>query len=166
MNKKNNSLIIRNFTFGVEDSLVSTVGLLAGIAIAGMSKENILLTGFVLIFVEAFSMAIGSLLSEQSVEEYEGHKEVSLTKPLFAAVIMFFSYVFAGLIPLAPYFHFGGNQSVIFSVALTLVSLFLLGVFNAKLTHVRAWRDGLFTLFMGGIAILVGITVGQIAEKF
>lgn len=49
---------------------------------------------------------------------------------------------------------------------LTLVSLFLLGVVNAKMFRVRAWRDGLFTLLMGGIAVGVGIAVGQIAGHF
>ncbi len=166
ISKKNYSLIIRNFTFGVEDSLVSTVGLLAGIAIADLPRSSIVVTGLVLIFVEAFSMAVGSLLSEQSVEEYEIHKEVSLTKPMGAAAVMFFSYVLAGLIPLAPYFHSASTSTVVMSVVFTLFSLFLLGVFNAKMFHVRVWRDGLLTLIMGGIAILVGIIVGQIAGHF
>ncbi len=165
-NKQNNSLVLRNFTFGVEDSLVSTVGLLAGIAIAGMPRESIITTGLVLIFVEAFSMAIGSLISEQSVEEYEEKQEVSMAKPIFAAVVMFFSYVLAGLVPLAPYFYSSGQKMTIISISLTLVALFFLGIFNAKLTHVRAWRDGIFTLLMGGVAILVGIAVGQIVGHF
>lgn len=102
--KKDYSMIVRNFTFGVEDSLVSTVGLLAGIGVAGIGKSQIIITGLVLIFVEGFSMAVGSLLSEQSVQEYEVHKEVGFSKSISAAVVMFFSYVLAGLIPLAPFF--------------------------------------------------------------
>jgi VIT1/CCC1 family predicted Fe2+/Mn2+ transporter len=168
MKMKNNkySMIVRNFTFGVEDSLVSTVGLLAGVAVAGVDKSTVILTGAVLIFVEAFSMGVGSLLSEQSVEEYESEKEVSLTKPAFAAVVMFVSYVLAGLIPLLPYAWASSGTAVQWSVGLTLLSLFLLGVFNAHLFRVRAWKDGLITLVMGGLAIVVGILVGQIAGKF
>jgi VIT1/CCC1 family predicted Fe2+/Mn2+ transporter len=160
---KQYSLVIRNFTFGVEDSLVSTVGLLAGIAVAGVAQESIVVTGTVLIFVEAFSMAVGSLLSEQSVEEYEARREVSLRKPALAAAVMFVSYVVAGLIPLIPYVISVSNSAVLWSVALTLLSLFLLGMFNAHLIKIRAWRDGLITLFMGGLAIAVGIVVGQLA---
>lgn len=161
---KKYSVIVRNFTFGVEDSLVSTVGLLAGIAFAGVEPKTVVLTGAVLIFVEAFSMAIGSLLSEQSVEEYESKREVSLSKPALAAVVMFFSYVVSGFIPLAPYILKLGD-AVWWSIGLTLAALFLLGVFNARLFRVRAWKDGLLTLFMGGLAIAVGIVVGQIAER-
>ena len=61
---------IRNFVFGVEDSLVSTVGLLSGVAIAGVEQKYIFITGLILIFVEAFSMAVGSFLSEESAEKY------------------------------------------------------------------------------------------------
>ena len=49
------ALYIRNFVFGVEDSLASTVGLLSGIATAGVNASTIVVTGAVLIFVEAFS---------------------------------------------------------------------------------------------------------------
>ena len=64
----NRILYMRNLIFGAEDSLVSTVGLLSGIAIGGVPKSAIILTGIVLIFVEAFSMGVGSYLSEYSVE--------------------------------------------------------------------------------------------------
>ena len=43
---------LRAFVFGVEDSVASTVGLLSGIAIAGVARETILLTGAILILVE------------------------------------------------------------------------------------------------------------------
>lgn len=157
------SMVVRNFTFGVEDSLVSTVGLLAGIALARVDTKTIVVTGVVLIFVEAFSMGVGSLLSEQSVEEYESKKEVALTKPGFAAVVMFVSYVVAGLIPLAPYVFSHTRAAVWWSIALTLIALALLGALNAHIFRVRVWKDALLTLLMGGLAIGVGIVVGQIA---
>lgn len=165
-NRKDISLIMRNFTFGVEDSLVSTVGLLAGIAVANVDRSTIIVTGLVLIFVEAFSMGVGSLLSEQSAEEYEFKKEVALSKPAVAAVVMFFSYVIAGLIPLAPYMFWTDHSAIWVSIILTLISLFLLGIINARINKVRVWRDGLQILIMGSIAIAVGIIVGQIASKF
>lgn len=161
--KKDYSLIVRNFTFGVEDSLVSTVGLLAGIAIASVDTKTIVLTGTVLIFVEAFSMGVGSLLSEQSVEEYQSNKEVALSKPIVAATVMFVSYVVAGFIPLAPYVFSTSRIAVWWSVGLTLLSLALLGALNAHIFRVRVWKDAIMTLLMGGLAIGVGIGVGQLA---
>lgn len=162
---KKYSLIVRNFTFGVEDSLVSTVGLLAGIALAKVDTSTIVITGTVLIFVEGFSMAVGSLLSEQSVEEYESEQEVALSKPGVAALVMFFSYVLAGLIPLAPYAITNSPWAVWWSIGLTLLSLALLGAVNAHIFRVRVWKDALLTLLMGGLAIAVGVIVGQIAGR-
>lgn len=161
--RKDLSLVIRNFTFGVEDSLVSTVGLLVGIAVADVSRTSIVITGLVLIFVEAFSMAVGSLLSEESVEEYQQKDRADFKKPIHAALIMFFSYVLAGLIPLSPFFYSASSGAIAVSIGLTLISLFMLGVVNAKLFQTKMLRDGLFTLIMGGIAIMVGVVVGQIA---
>ena len=57
----------------MEDSLVSTVGLLSGVAVANVPMTTILLTGLILIFVEAISMAAGSFLSEYSAEGYASH---------------------------------------------------------------------------------------------
>lgn len=166
MQHKDHSLFIRNFTFGVEDSLVSTVGLLAGIAVAGVEQPQIILTGLVLIFVEAVSMGVGSLISEQSVQQYQTNGNAVMRQSISAAAIMFVSYVLAGFIPLSPYFYSASRGAVIASVGLSLVSLFMLGAVSAKMFRSKVWRDGLFTLMMGGAAILVGVAVGQIVGKF
>jgi len=94
---------LRNFVFGVEDSLVSTVGLVSGIAIAGVPKTEILLTGSILIFVEAFSMGAGSFLSERSAEEFMEEEGMSSAYSLENGAIMFFSYFVSGFIPLFNY---------------------------------------------------------------
>jgi VIT1/CCC1 family predicted Fe2+/Mn2+ transporter len=164
-NLRKNSEIVRSFTFGVEDSLVSTVGLLAGIAAADTARSAILLTGFVLIFVEGFSMGVGSLLSENSVEEYQQHREVPLSGAVGAAGVMFISYVISGLIPLLPYVWLQPARALWLSVVLSLLALFLLGVFNGRLFRIRTIRSGLEMLLMGGIAVLVGVAVGKIVEK-
>jgi VIT1/CCC1 family predicted Fe2+/Mn2+ transporter len=89
------SLYLRNIIFGVEDSLVSTVGLLSGIAVEHVSSPTILLTGFVYITVEAFSMSVGSFLSEESAEEVAAGKSVAPLMPALGAFIMFGSFFVA-----------------------------------------------------------------------
>src|SRR3989344_2538547 len=86
------ALYVRSFIFGAEDSLVSTVGLLSGIAAAGVPQGTIFLTGMVLVFVEAFSMAAGSFLSERSAEEYVSRSGVPMRYFVVGGVIMFLSY--------------------------------------------------------------------------
>ena len=159
------AVYVRNFVFGVEDSLVSTVGLLSGIASAGASTATIFLTGTVLIFVEAFSMAVGSYLSEESVEEYESKSHKASNKSIFASIIMFFSYFIAGFIPLAPYILLGKGQALYVSAFASLTALFVLGVISAKLVGNSPVRKGIEMLILGGVAIAVGVVVGNIANE-
>lgn len=166
--KKHNekAVLMRNFMFGVEDSLVSTVGLVSGIAAAGVGQKEIILTGTILVFVEAFSMGVGSLLSEQSAEEYESKREVPMKNSLDAGTIMFFSYLVSGFIPIFPYIFFPTSAGIMLSVALTLASLFLLGAGGAKISKTRPFRHGTEMLILGGIAIAVGVAVGQFIKIF
>lgn len=163
---KDYSVVIRNFNFGVEDSLVSTVGLLTGIALAGASSQAIILTGFVLVFVEAFSMGVGSLLSERYVQDYKEDLPISSRMPVTGGIIMFASYVLTGLIPLAPYFLFSPEKAVIVSVIISLLSLFILGFVNAKLFGSNAIKEGFLALALGGVAVAIGIAVGQLVSVF
>lgn len=153
---------VRNFIFGVEDSLVSTVGLLSGIATGGMDKQAILLTGTILIFVEAFSMGIGSYLSEQSTEEYLNKKETTGRFSRTAAVIMFVSYFIAGFIPLAPYLFFSQQNAFTVSISCSLIGLALLGITSAKILQTSLLRGAARMFLIGGFAVLVGIIVGYI----
>lgn len=155
---------LRNFVFGVEDSLVSTVGLLSGIAIAGMEARTILITGSILIFVEAFSMAVGSFLSEYSAEGYLKQAEVPFHHSLLNGSIMFISYLISGLIPVFPYALWSSMIAFWVSMILSLVALFLLGVISAKVSHVHLMKSGLRVLVIGGIAIVGGILMGRMTH--
>ena len=152
---------LRAFIFGVEDSLASTVGLLSGIAIAGVARETILLTGAILILVEAFSMAMGDFLSEYSSESYMRQAEVSSHRSFIAALIMFFSYLLAGLIPLFPYLILASESAIWLSIGLSLLALFSLGVVGAKISNTNTLKSGLRMFLIGGAAIFVGVIVGS-----
>ncbi|MEK7641758.1 MAG: VIT1/CCC1 transporter family protein [Patescibacteria group bacterium] len=154
---------LRSFIFGVEDSLVSTVGLLSGIAMAGVARGTILTTGIILILVEAFSMAAGSFLSETSVEEYQGISPNRV--PLIDGSIMFMSYVLAGLVPLVPYMYFETDIAFEISIGLALLALLVLGMFGGMYSNSakkNVFRRGMRMLLIGGVAIVVGVVAGKI----
>jgi VIT1/CCC1 family predicted Fe2+/Mn2+ transporter len=155
---------LRNFVFGVEDSLVSTVGLLSGVVVAGVSQKVVFMTGIVLIFVEAFSMAVGSFLSEYSAENYVDRAEVSKRKSIIGSIIMFFSYFIFGFVPLLPYIFFTLSTAFKYSIIFSLVALFLLGMISSRISHTNILRGGIRTAFVGGLAILIGISAGKIVS--
>ncbi len=158
--------LVRNFIFGVEDSLVSTVGLVSGIAVANVPKETIFLTGIILIFVEAFSMAVGTFLSESGAEEFvEGKSKLSNTKLITGSAVMFVSYLLAGIIPLFPYTFADTQNAFILSVGLSLFALFALGAVTAIAFKKKILSHGIKMLILGGVAIVVGIAVGKLIQN-
>lgn len=153
---------LRSFIFGVEDSFVSAVGMMSGIALAGVTGRAIIMTGLVYIFVEAFSMAAGSYLSERSTEEYEAQAEVAPGQSIIAGIIMFVSYLLSGIIPIAPYALFEPALAFTVSVGGSLIALFILGAVGARFAKVSVWKRATQMAVVGGVAILLGVIVGQL----
>lgn len=161
--KRQSEVYVRNFIFGVEDSLVSTVGFVSGVAAAGFDKQNVFLGGMVLIFVEAFSMGVGSYLSEDSAEEFIDHKKGGSRSSFIGAIIMFFSYLIFGMVPLSPYMFLPVSDAMWVSILFSLIALFLLGALSARYYRRRWVKHGIKMFVVGGLAILAGILVGQLA---
>ncbi|HXF44082.1 MAG TPA: VIT1/CCC1 transporter family protein [Candidatus Paceibacterota bacterium] len=160
--KKFSEILVRNLIFGAEDSIVSTVGMLSGVALAGIARTEILLIGLVLVFVEAFSMAAGSFLSERSTEEFVDGRDLPIRYPLIGGAIMFISYFVSGFIPLFPYLFQRTDAAFKMSVVLSLVALFVLGLVSAGRFNANPLRSGIRTLTIGGIAVVLGVVVGRV----
>src|SRR3990167_9193625 len=60
---------IREFVFGIQDGLISTVGLLAGIQGATENTSVVIIAGLTSMFAGAISMAAGSYLSSSAEKE-------------------------------------------------------------------------------------------------
>lgn len=164
LKRKTFILYIRNFIFGAEDSLVSTVGLLAGVVSAGIAQKEVVISGIVLISIEAFSMSVGSFLSERTTEEAFLDYRPRESNSLLAAVIMFVSYLVCGLIPLFPYFILSIDKAFWWSIVASLAALYILGFVSAKILKTGVMRNSLRMLIIGGFAIGLGIIVGMLLK--
>src|SRR3989304_8650957 len=60
---------IREFVFGIQDGLISTVGLLAGVQGATENNAVVILTGMTSMLAGAISMAAGSYLFSSAEKE-------------------------------------------------------------------------------------------------
>jgi VIT1/CCC1 family predicted Fe2+/Mn2+ transporter len=152
---------LRSIIFGIEDSLVSTTGLVAGLSVGAADKRIVILGGAVAIAIEAVSMGAGEYLSDDAVQEVEKIKR-NRDKPLISGFLMLVSYLGAGLIPLAPVLVFEYPQSVYYSVLLALAGLFTLGYLKGKILHTSPFRGGLKILIVGGLATGLGVLVGSL----
>ena len=163
--KKDTELYIRNITFGVTDSLVSTVGLLAGIDISGTTNHIVIMTGIIYAFVEAFSMAVGSFLSEESTEEYVAKGEVSSSKAFASGIIMFVSFIIASFIPILPYIIFSPITAFWFSILFSIIALFIVGIIGGKISKVNAMKHAMQMALLGSLAIIIGVLVGKFVKS-
>ncbi|MEK7554076.1 MAG: VIT1/CCC1 transporter family protein [Patescibacteria group bacterium] len=157
---KTSALYLRTIVFGINDSLVSTVGFLAGISVAGVPRATIILTGTVYALVEAFSMAMGDFLSEESAEEYISRSNVNDRPSIISAVLMFISCVLASLIPLIPYIIFTSDIALIVSICLSVLSLFIVGALSARFSRLPMLWRGVRMASLGGAAIVMGVAIG------
>lgn len=153
---------LRNFVFGAEDGLVSTVGLLSGISFAGLGSREIILSGVILIMVEAISMGAGVYISEDSEKELDPNEKEN---QLSDAVVMFFSYALIGLIPLLPYMIFPDTRLAFYwSIAVSLVALFCVGLFKGYFVHHQPLRGAIKITLIGAIVIAVAVFIGALIK--
>ncbi|MDO8566822.1 MAG: VIT1/CCC1 transporter family protein [bacterium] len=157
---KNAALYLRTVIFGINDSLVSAVGFLAGISVAGVPRSTIVLTGIIYVLVEAFSMAMGDFVSEESAEEYMSKSSINNRPSVIAALLMFISYVLAALIPLAPYIIFTSGIALIVSVSASVLALFIVGMASARFSRLPMLWRGIRMALLGGAAIVMGVAIG------
>lgn len=74
--------VIRDFVFGMEDGLVSNLGLVLGVYVGGAGQFAVILAGLASMFVGAFSMSAGSYLSAKSQREVYEQEIAEATKGL------------------------------------------------------------------------------------
>lgn len=94
--------------------------------------------------------------------------ELGLEKPdpkraLSSARNIALSYIFGGLIPLCPYMLYPHNPiaGLKLSVTVTLVSLLIFGYVKGRFTGTTAWRSGLQTLLIGGLAAAAAFLIAR-----
>lgn len=116
--------LIRNLVYGIEDSIISTTGVVVGIAMTEMKRKDILVTGAILVLAEALSMSFGSFVSEDSFMTTANMSHTALDVVKYA-MVMFVAYIVAGLVPMLP-FIFDLEDAWKYSFGLACVALFTL----------------------------------------
>ncbi|MBI4092393.1 MAG: VIT1/CCC1 transporter family protein [Candidatus Kerfeldbacteria bacterium] len=79
---------------------------------------------------------------------------------LKSSVIVGVSALAGSFIPLIPFFLFGASTGIVPSLALSALTLFLIGVYKAKHTIGRPIRTGMEMLVIGMLSALAGYLIG------
>jgi VIT1/CCC1 family predicted Fe2+/Mn2+ transporter len=94
-------------------------------------------------------------------------EELQLTPPeksnaLRSALVVGFSALIGSLIPLMPFFFVPVNLSIWLSIVIAALTLFVVGVYKARVTVGRPFRSGVQMAMIGTISALAGYIVGLI----
>jgi predicted membrane protein (TIGR00267 family) len=166
---------MREIVFGLEDSLVSTLGAVTGIAAGAGSTFVVILSGLVLISVEALSMAAGSYLSSKSAAEAEeevlkeeGKTERKILKshPIRSGVVMGVFYLLGGIVPIAPYFWLPVDLAYGPSILAAALCLFGLGAWSAHFAKRSPWKGGGQMVAISLSAAMLGFIIGRAVNAY
>lgn len=142
---------LRTIVFGVEDSFVSTTGVVVGLIAAGAPTETVVAAGLITVVVEATSMGAGEFISNDDSPSTE-------KAALRQGFLMLFSYLIAGLWVLLPLLLGARNNFIL--IGFTFISLFCLGLWRGYILGGNKIKYALKTLLVSGVACGFGIAVG------
>ena len=94
-------------------------------------------------------------------------EEFKMTPPeksraFHSAVIVGISAFVGSLIPLSPFFFWNVSLSIWFSIVLAALTLFVVGVYKARVTIGKPLRSGIQMAVIGTVSALAGYVVGLI----
>jgi predicted membrane protein (TIGR00267 family) len=84
------------------------------------------------------------------------------TKALRSALIVGLSALVGSLIPLLPFFFFNVSLSIWLSIVIAALTLFIVGVYKARVTIGKPFRSGIQMAVIGTVSALAGYVVGLI----
>lgn len=114
---------------------------------------------------EAASKNKDLMLKEMAYRELQLHPD-SQGNPRKNAVYMGFSYIGGGFVPLIPYLATPLKIAIPLSIGITLVALFILGVFTTKFTKRNWLKAGTEMLILASIAAGIGFGIAKLANMF
>ena len=157
---------VRAGVFGVQDGIVSTFGLIMGVAGAQVSPEAVLIAGVAGAFSGAMSMGAGEYVSVKVQREMLSARgaveDDANVSPHRAAAANSGLFVLGAAFPLVPFLFLVGLPAVALSTALSVLALFITGALLTRLTKRSPWASGARMLVIGGGAGVLGYLVGSV----
>jgi VIT1/CCC1 family predicted Fe2+/Mn2+ transporter len=109
---------------------------------------------------KALSSDLKTALQTHAREEL-GLNPDDLGSPIGAALSSFFSFAGGAFVPLLPFIAGLGSRAFGTAAVLAAISLVIVGMVSAHLTHQSVWRGGLRLLVVGGGAGVVAFLIGR-----
>lgn len=155
---------VKSAMFGLNDALVSTTGVIAGISFGTSEKKVVVLAGIVTILVEALSMGAGEYMSAHAVEQFEKSNSETKFNSIKSGLVMWVGYTLGGMVPLIPIMLLPINLGRYAAIIATLMGLLALGYYKAKVVKANAFRSALEVFALGGLTTIIGVIAGIVLK--
>ena len=161
---------LRAGVLGANDGIVSTSGLVIGVAAAGAGQGALLTAGLAGLSAGAMSMAVGEYVSVSTQRDSEGAllaKELKLvpgelTSPWQAAAASALSFTLGALVPLLAILLLATDRKIPGTVMLAAVALAVTGWTSARLGGASPARAILRNVGGGLLAMAITFAIGRL----
>ena len=161
---------LKDFILGFQDGIVSSLGLVLGVAVATLNSSVVIISGISGALAEFISMAAVAYTSTEAAEAFykteADHKKWKIPKeyksPFESSLLVGFSDLAGSAIAIIPFLILKLNTAIVVSIILSALFLFLTGVIETKLTTGNWIKSGLKLTIIGLIAAFAGYLIGRI----
>ncbi len=156
---------LRDFILGIQDGIVNVLGLVLGVASATYETKAVLIAGIAGLFAESISMGAVAYTSSKAARDFykknKERKEANLYRnPIGIAFFVFFATILGSVVPVLPFFFIPVKIGILLSVALSGVTLFVVGAVKGNLTNGKWTKSGIEMLLVGLLSAIIGYFIG------
>ena len=154
------NILLRPIMMGGIDGIITTFNIISSVEGTKLNYKYIFILGFAALMSDAISMGFGEYASVKAEKEYNK----SNTNPIKNGIIMFFSFVGFGFIPLIIYYlalKLNYKHKFLNTYISILLALFILGVIKSKYTKDIWWVSGGSIAIYGGMASIIAFYISK-----
>lgn len=154
---KKNEPIWSSLVLGMHDALVSTVGLVTGLAFADATQYIIILTGI----IAAVSAGLSMMASEYLSQKAGGNMRGAMRRGIMTGI----AYVFTSIMLLMPFMFVVNPFVAVFTTY--IVGVFIIFIFNylkSNMNHQRFWPAFTEMLVVCFLVTTVAFAIGESAR--
>lgn len=155
-----------DLVYGANDGIITTFAVVSGVAGASLDPRIAIVLGLANLLADGFSMGASNFLSIRSEDAVRALRGGASLKPFPArhGAATFGAFVFVGSVPLLPFALAAPESRFTVAVAVTLLTLFVVGALRSAVTGLSWWRAGGEMLLVGAVAAAVSYYVGAIVS--
>lgn len=159
--------LTRSIVYGGVDGIITMFNIMSGITGADLKPKYILVLGLATLIADAISMGTSDFLSTKANNKINKQDD----NPIKHGATTFISFIFFGMIPLFTFFILYYttklNHKTIFinSYISTFISLFILGIYQSKLTEEVWYKKSISVSLYGTVAAICSFYLGRGLNK-